>query len=66
MTWDTIQQLVRIIMQVLAGWLAAQGWITSDMQTTLVGAVVSLGGVLWWAFWERSRPAATDAMTPKA
>jgi hypothetical protein len=55
MTWDAIQQLIRIIMQLAAGVLVSQGWITSDMQTSLVGAVVSIGGILWWLFWQRSR-----------
>ncbi len=57
MTWDTVQQLVRILMQLAAGMLAQRGIITEDMATTLVGAVVSIGGVAWWALWQRSRPA---------
>jgi hypothetical protein len=61
MNWDTVQQLVRIVMQLVAGWLAAQGWITADMVTALVGGVVSIAGVAWWAFWERTRPDAATA-----
>lgn len=57
MNWDTIQQLVRIIMQVVAGFLAGKGYITDEMGTTLTGAIVSLGGVAWWAFWQRHRAA---------
>jgi hypothetical protein len=56
MTWDTVQQLVRILLQLLAGYLVGQGWITADMGTTLVGSAVSLGGILWWALWQRGRP----------
>lgn len=56
MTWDTVQQLVRIIMQLIAGWLLSKGWITADMVNTLVGALVSIGGVIWWAAWQRTRP----------
>lgn len=55
MNWDTIQQLVRIIMQVVAGFLVAKGYITQEMGVTLVGAIVSIGGVAWWAFWQRHR-----------
>lgn len=56
MTWDTVQQFVRILMQLAAGVLVQRGVITEDMSTTLVGAVVSIGGVAWWALWERTRP----------
>lgn len=61
MSWDTIQQLVRIILQLGAGWLLKEGVITEDMATTLVGSLLSIGGIAWWALWERSRPASTPA-----
>lgn len=53
--WDTIQQLVRILMQVLAGALVSKGIITEEMGVTLTGAIVSLGSVAWWAIWQRHR-----------
>jgi hypothetical protein len=55
MNWDTIQQLVRVIMQVLAGMLISKGLITAEMGVTLTGAVVSIGGIAWWVFWQRHR-----------
>ncbi|HLO78153.1 MAG TPA: hypothetical protein VK196_16990 [Magnetospirillum sp.] len=58
MTWDTVQQFIRIIMQVLAGMLVSRGLITAEMGVTLTGAIVSLGGIAWWIFWQRSKPAA--------
>ena len=58
MNWDTIQQFIRIIMQVVAGMLVSKGLITQELGVTLVGAVVSLGNVAWWVFWQRNRPAA--------
>jgi len=57
MNWDTIQQLLRILMQVGAGMLVSKGLITAEMGVTLTGAVVSLGGIAWWIFWQRNRPA---------
>jgi hypothetical protein len=56
MTWDTVQQLVRIILQLVAGWLLSRGWITEEMSTTLVGSLLSLAGIAWWAFWNTARP----------
>jgi hypothetical protein len=55
MNWDTIQQLLRILMQVGAGMLVSKGLITAEMGVTLVGAVVSLGGIAWWVLWDRKR-----------
>lgn len=55
MNWDTIQQFIRILMQVAAGMLVQRGLITAEMGVTLTGAVVSLGGIAWWAFWQRHR-----------
>lgn len=61
MNWDTIQQFVRIVMQLAAGFLVQRGLITEEMSVTLVGAVVSIGGIAWWALWERVRePTATE------
>lgn len=58
MNWDTIQQFIRILMQVAAGMLVQRGLITAEMGVTLTGAVVSLGGIAWWVFWQRTRPVA--------
>ena len=57
MTWDTVQQLVRILMQLGAGVLVQRGIITEDMSVTLVGSGVSIIGVVWWAFWNGNQPA---------
>lgn len=57
MNWDTIQQFIRIVMQVVAGMLVSKGLITAELGVTLTGAVVSLGSVAWWVFWQRNRPA---------
>jgi hypothetical protein len=60
MTWDTVQQLVRIILQIAGGWLMSRGYITEEMATTLTGSLLSIGGVLWWIAWNGARPADTS------
>ena len=55
MNWDTIQQFVRIIMQVVAGMLVSKGYISQEMGVTLTGAIISLSGIAWWVFWDRLR-----------
>lgn len=57
--WDSIQQIVRIVMQVLAGFLVGQGFITESMTETVIGAGVSVAALVWWIFWERHREGAT-------
>ena len=53
MDWNTIQQLIRIIMQVVAGMLISRGIITEEIGATLTGGVISLGNVVWWVFWNK-------------
>lgn len=55
MNWDTVQQFIRIVMQVLAGMLVSRGYITAEMGVTLSGAVLSLAGIAWWVFWDKKR-----------
>lgn len=59
MNWDTAQQFVRILLQFGAGLLVSNGIITADMQTSLVGALMSLAGIVWWAVWDRKRKVAS-------
>ena len=64
MTWDNIQQLIRIVMQVVAGMLISRGVITEEIGATLTGGVISLGNVVWWVFWNRKASAAIKAVAP--
>lgn len=57
MNWDSVQQLVRIGLQFGAGVLVSRGVITHDMAAQGVGALMSLGGIAWWALWQRKRVA---------
>ena len=57
MTWDSLQQLLRISIQMLAGALVTKGYLNEDMATQLVGGVMSLAGVAWWVYWNNKRPA---------
>ena len=56
--WDSIQQIVRIVMQILAGFLVGQGLITESMTEMVIGAGVSVAALVWWIFWERHREGA--------
>lgn len=55
MNWATVQQMVRIAAQWLAGFLVSSGVIAESMATIVVGAAVSVAAVLWWVVWESNR-----------
>ena len=63
MNWDTIQQFLRILLQFGAGLLVSKGLITAEMGTSAVGALLSLGGIVWWVFWQRGKTAAPTSPT---
>lgn len=54
-TWDMIQQLVRILMQFVGGALVSKGILTEEIAAQMSGAVLSLAGVAWWLLWNRKR-----------
>lgn len=58
MNWDTVQQFLRIILQVVAGMLVSKGYLSQEMGVTMTGALLSLAGVAWWAYWNRGKAAA--------
>lgn len=53
--WDTLQQLIRIIMQIISGYLIARGVLDEANAVALSGAVLSLANIAWWAYWNRKR-----------
>jgi len=59
MTWDAIQQFIRICLQFLAGYLVSRGILDEANATTLTGALLSIASVGWWFWWEKRRAAAT-------
>lgn len=61
MTWDSVQQLIRIIAQLGAGALVSRGVITEDLATQLTGGILSLATVGWWVFWQNQRKDTTTS-----
>lgn len=53
MDWNSAQQILRIVMQVVAGFLISKGYLNEEMATTLTGAVLSFAAVVWWFVWNR-------------
>ena len=55
MDWQTIQQVLRILLNAAGGVLIGKGYLTEEMSTTLIGGLLSIGSVAWWAIWQRGR-----------
>lgn len=54
MTWDSVQQVLRILLNAGGGILVSKGYLTDDMLTTAIGGILSIGSVLWWFIWNRN------------
>lgn len=58
MTWDQVQQLVRIILYAIGGYFLGDGVVQGEAFQGAVGGVLSVGSFIWWWVWERDRPKA--------
>lgn len=58
MNWETIQQLVRIILYSVGAFLLGEDIAKGELFQGLIGGALSVGAFLWWWVWERNRPAA--------
>lgn len=55
MTWDQIQQVLRIVLYAIGGYFLGDGVTSGEMFATAVGGVLSAGSFVWWLVWERHR-----------
>ncbi|CUX21226.1 conserved hypothetical protein [Agrobacterium genomosp. 5 str. CFBP 6626] len=53
MEWNTVQQLLRILLQFGSGVLISKGVLTEEMAVTLTGGVISVASVVWWLVWNK-------------
>lgn len=57
MTWDTIQQVVRIILYSIGAALLGKGVADGAQFQALLGGLMNVGAFLWWWFWDKKRTA---------
>ncbi|NSZ57753.1 hypothetical protein FY145_06880 [Agrobacterium tumefaciens] len=53
MDWNTVQQLLRILLQFGSGVLISKGVLTEEMAITLTGGIISVASVVWWLVWNK-------------
>lgn len=49
--WNTAQQIVRKSAGYVAAALVTYGYIDSSIQPAVIGAIVALSEIAWWAYW---------------
>jgi hypothetical protein len=54
-TWDWLQGVIRHLLTFFGGMLVASGWITPDMLPELVGAVMTVAGLIFSAVSSRTK-----------
>lgn len=47
MNWDTVWQIIRYLLIAGGGILVGKGYVTTEQVTTIVGAIGSIGAVVW-------------------
>lgn len=58
MDWGQIQQVVRIVLYTLGGWLLGSDVADGALFQQALGGVLAVGGFVWW-FFSRTRTAET-------
>lgn len=53
MDWNTIQQLLRILLQFGSGVLISKGVLAEEMAVTLTGGLISVASIVWWIVWNK-------------
>lgn len=47
MTWDTIWQILRYALIAGGSFVVGKGWVTEEQVATIIGAIGSIGAILW-------------------
>ena len=55
MNWESIQQVLRIVLYAVGGYFLGEGVVEGEMFQQAMGGVMAVGAFVWWFFWERSR-----------
>lgn len=66
MKWDSIWQIVRYILIGVGGIAVGKGWVTNEQLVTIIGAIGSIGGVVWGLFVKSGTTAVPDAVAARS
>lgn len=46
-TWDQVSGLLRQVLPFIGGFAVARGWINAEQLAQYIGAIITVGGVIW-------------------
>lgn len=55
MTWDQLQQVIRILLYAGGGYLFGDAVTEGEMFQQAVAGVLGAGAFVWWWVWEKNR-----------
>lgn len=50
MSWEQISSILRHVLTFGGGFIIAKGWISAEAMPGVIGAIITVGGVLWGMF----------------
>jgi len=66
MKWDTVWQILRYVLIAGGSFASGKGWVTADQVTIIVGAIGSIGAVVWGIYVKSGTTAVPDATAARA
>lgn len=57
MTWDSIQQILRIVLNAGGAALLGNSVAQGELYQAAVGGALSIGAFVWWMVYQSSKPA---------
>lgn len=49
MSWEQVSSILRHILTFGGGFIVAKGWISAEALPGVIGAIITIGGVVWGA-----------------
>jgi hypothetical protein len=62
MKWDSVWQILRYVFIAGGSFLVGKGWITAENVETIVGAIGTIGAVIWGLYVKAGTQAVPDAV----
>jgi hypothetical protein len=57
MSWDAIQQIIRIVAYAVGGYFLGDSVTSGETFGAAVGGLISIGAFVWWLVYQRTKPA---------
>jgi hypothetical protein len=61
MNWEQISSVLRHILTFGGGFIIAKGWISAESMPGIIGAIITVGGVIWGMFTKTDAAVAASA-----